>query len=340
MKKKLKMGLIGFGKVSRHSHFPALLDIPEIDLKYVADLSKDSLSSLDAYDNIKKTTDYKNILNSKYIDIVDIATPGKTHFKIASEFLENGKDVIIEKPPTLSLKEFDELLRLSNDLNRKAYVILNYRYKPEFKKGLDEISSGKTGIPRRIVCIHHGFFVFADAPWRFKEEDNTYLLYDYSFHYIDLIMQILGEVNNIRHFKVYHEENTGIPYGYSGIFEHDKGDSYIEFISNTLISSNLNTEFNIYCTGKDVFISNFPPKTRFYSSVRNPYMLLKNEFFDFSKIIYKIISNKFNKERNISHYYTLNSITTSCIEGSESPFELKNNRNLMELLDILQNKYF
>ena len=58
----------------------------------------------------------------KEVSWVFIATPPKTHYKIAYGLLEQGINVFIEKPPCYSYEDYATLLQLSKNNNCKLYV--------------------------------------------------------------------------------------------------------------------------------------------------------------------------------------------------------------------------
>ena len=58
----------------------------------------------------------------KEVSWVFIATPPKTHYKIAYGLLEQGINVFIEKPPCYSYEDYAILLQLSKNNNCKLYV--------------------------------------------------------------------------------------------------------------------------------------------------------------------------------------------------------------------------
>ena len=53
-------------------------------------------------------------MNDKSIDAVIIATPARTHFKLAMESLENDKNILVEKPMATTKKEVAKIKKLSN----------------------------------------------------------------------------------------------------------------------------------------------------------------------------------------------------------------------------------
>lgn len=83
-------------------------------VKMVSDFRQDRLVIVSkTYPGIKVSTDPDDILLSKEIDAVVIATPVFTHFSLAKKALENGKHVLLEKPMTSTIKEAEELMNLA-----------------------------------------------------------------------------------------------------------------------------------------------------------------------------------------------------------------------------------
>lgn len=79
-----------------------------------------------------KTRDYKQLLSHTDIDGVIIATPAKTHFSIAKQFLLKNIPVLIEKPVTTDVQEADELMRLSKKADIVAMAGHIFLYNPAF----------------------------------------------------------------------------------------------------------------------------------------------------------------------------------------------------------------
>ena len=55
-------------------------------------------------------------------DVVVVCTPIHTHFALASQAVRAGCDVLLEKPPTSSLDEFEALLALVAETGRSVQV--------------------------------------------------------------------------------------------------------------------------------------------------------------------------------------------------------------------------
>jgi predicted dehydrogenase len=65
----------------------------------VSDLKPERLAIAQSrYPTIRVTTDHSDLINDPALDIVVIATPVSSHFKLAMQALEAGKHVFVEKP--------------------------------------------------------------------------------------------------------------------------------------------------------------------------------------------------------------------------------------------------
>jgi UDP-N-acetylglucosamine 3-dehydrogenase len=73
---------------------------------------------------------YEAALASPEIDTVIIALPPSLHHEWARRTLDAGKHVIVEKPPFLTLVEFDEIAAMAGRAGRQVLVAENYFYKP------------------------------------------------------------------------------------------------------------------------------------------------------------------------------------------------------------------
>ena len=79
------------------------------------------------------TTDLESVLNSD-IDGVVIATPSSLHYQHSKKFLIKGKHVFVEKPPTKSTKEAEELLEIAQRKNLALFVDHTYLFDEAFVK--------------------------------------------------------------------------------------------------------------------------------------------------------------------------------------------------------------
>lgn len=103
----VRVGVIGVGYLGQH-HARIYSEIEEAELIAVVDIDKKKADTLAEKYRCESYTDYRKILHK--VDALSIVTPTTSHYGIALECLRVGKDILIEKPITGSIKEADELI--------------------------------------------------------------------------------------------------------------------------------------------------------------------------------------------------------------------------------------
>src|ERR1017187_8103166 len=63
------------------------------------------------YPGVKFSHDFRAVLSDPSITAVALATPAVVHYEMAKAALEAGKDVLVEKPLAIDVKQGDELVR-------------------------------------------------------------------------------------------------------------------------------------------------------------------------------------------------------------------------------------
>ncbi|SVC42537.1 uncharacterized protein METZ01_LOCUS295391, partial [marine metagenome] len=154
-------------------------------LELVCDQSVSSLDKTrEISPSIKTTTDYKKILDNKNINGVVIATPAITHFDLAMEFLKSGKDVFVEKPLSLNLKDAAKLIKYANQNKRILMVGHVLEYHPAIVEIQKIISSGVVGDLQYLYSNRLNF-------GRIRKEEN--ILWSFAPHDIAIILRIIGK---------------------------------------------------------------------------------------------------------------------------------------------------
>lgn len=98
--KSVKIGMIGAGFVS-HIHLTAYKSVTGVPVELAAIASKEGAEKLKNEFGIKNICEnYKELLNDKNIDVVDICVPNSLHAKFCIEAANAGKHIICEKPLT------------------------------------------------------------------------------------------------------------------------------------------------------------------------------------------------------------------------------------------------
>ncbi len=137
-----KICVVGAGFWGRN-HIKTLNKISA--LSGIVDLDDNLLNTFKkVYSGTRIHKDINEAIAEDYDGFV-IATPAKTHYKIAKLIIESGKPVLIEKPMALSLKEADVLVELAEKYNVNVLVGHVLLFHPAILKIENMIQKGLVG---------------------------------------------------------------------------------------------------------------------------------------------------------------------------------------------------
>ena len=130
---------------------------------------------------IKIANNAEEVIFSKDIDNIVIASPADTHKKYILKSLSNNKNVFVEKPLCLSLKDALEVKQLTHKVKKVVFVGHLLHYHNAFQKLKKKIRLGKIGQLQIIKANRLNFGAI-----RKKES----VLFDLTSHDISMILSI------------------------------------------------------------------------------------------------------------------------------------------------------
>ncbi|HSI92020.1 MAG TPA: Gfo/Idh/MocA family oxidoreductase [Jiangellaceae bacterium] len=90
-------------------------------------------------------TDHRELLTVTRPEVVVVATPPHTHFELATDCARAGADVLLEKPPLLSMREHKELLQVLADTGRVCQVGFQALGSTALAEVLSAVRAGRLG---------------------------------------------------------------------------------------------------------------------------------------------------------------------------------------------------
>ncbi|MHB1392689.1 MAG: inositol 2-dehydrogenase [Clostridia bacterium] len=151
MSKKIKIGIIGAGRIGKLHAENISYFIPEVEIKSIADIFADQIKDWAYGLGIKNVVkDYHEILNDPEIGAVLICSSTNTHAQISVEAAEVGKHIFCEKPVDLSIDKIKRAIEAVEKAGVKFQVGFNRRFDHNFKKVRDLVLEGKVGDPHII----------------------------------------------------------------------------------------------------------------------------------------------------------------------------------------------
>lgn len=146
MSKTIKIGIIGSGGIAR-AHVSAYQKLPFVELVAVADVipgkasefvEAQKLVGAAAYDGHEK-------LLAQELDGVSICTPNVSHHVTTVDALRAGKQVLLEKPMSVTLQEAVEMTQAARETGNMLTLGFQPRYDPNMKLLQDIVQSGRLG---------------------------------------------------------------------------------------------------------------------------------------------------------------------------------------------------
>ncbi len=146
--KKLRIGVIGAGRIGKVHTETIVQRIPEAEVVSIVDVNKSEAENLATRFNIGGySSNYQEIVNNPDIDAVIICSPTNTHAQYIIDFARSGKHIFCEKPIDLDLNTIQNALNIVEECNVKMMVGFNRRFDSNFKKIKQMVDDGKIGDP-------------------------------------------------------------------------------------------------------------------------------------------------------------------------------------------------
>lgn len=184
----LKVGVIGAGAMGKN-HIRIYSEMPDVELAGISDIDKDLVESLAQQYDTKAYTDYKEMLASG-LDAVSIVVPTKMHRQVATDAVESGAHVLVEKPIADTVENANAIIDKAKKNDRLVMVGHIERFNPAVIKLKEIINSGLLG---KIVSIS----TTRVGPYNPRIRDVGVIL-DIGVHDIDVISYLYGrDVNQV-----------------------------------------------------------------------------------------------------------------------------------------------
>lgn len=133
---------------------------------------------------VQTTGEIGDIISDSSIDAVFIATPPETHFTIATQALNSGKHVFVEKPLTTRTSDAEQLVALACRLGRKLAVGHLFLYHPAVVLMSELLEQGTLG---DLYCVSSTRANLGPPNTRID------VLWDLAPHDISIILRLMDE---------------------------------------------------------------------------------------------------------------------------------------------------
>ena len=229
--KKMGVAVVGCGFMGG-VHLNAWSMIPEAKIVAIVDVRKNMARPIARKFKTKAYSNLEQVTDEAEVDIVDICTPTYTHKQHVMTAVKARKQVLVEKPLALSLKDADQMIGAARKAGVKFMVAHCIRFFAEYARIKELVSQGAIGEP--IISRGHRagpLPMWGTRSWFLNSKMSGGVGIDLAIHDIDFtrwcfddrVKQVYARVGRLVHKKGVCDDHALIIMR----FEHD-GIAHIE----------------------------------------------------------------------------------------------------------------
>ena len=193
----VRVGLIGFGLAGQAFHAPVIRGVQGMELACI--LERHTNRAQERYPEVRVARTLDEMLSDKTIGLLVVATPNDSHFSYTKACLEAGRDVVVDKPLTPTLKEAEQLVRLAAERGRLLTVYQDRRWDGAFLTVKKLVASGALGTVVEYEARFDRFRLDAKPnAWREQADfPAAGVLWDLGPHLLDGALVLFGEPESV-----------------------------------------------------------------------------------------------------------------------------------------------
>ncbi|MBT0771660.1 Gfo/Idh/MocA family oxidoreductase [Kineosporia sp. J2-2] len=198
---RYRVAIVGAGAIAG-AHLKAVQALGDrAEVVAVADLDGDRATGFATQHGVPQAfTDVPTLLEQARPDLVSVCTPPGAHRETVLAALAAGAWVWCEKPPVLSLAEYDELAGAEGEQGPYVGYVFQHRFGSAARTFREQVAAGTLGRPHVAVCHtlwyrDHDYYA---VPWRGKwETEGGGPAMGHGIHQMDLMLSLLGDWREI-----------------------------------------------------------------------------------------------------------------------------------------------
>lgn len=192
----IRVGLVGFGLAGRVFHAPVISSVEGLNLAAVVERHTDLAA--ERYPGITTYRTLEAMLEDASLDLLVVATPPGSHFEVARQILEAGKNVVVDKPMAPDSAVIAQLMELATARRVLLSPFHNRRYDSDFQTIHKVMHEDILG---RLVYVESTLDRWspgsARRPWKDDPAQGGGTLLDLGTHLADQALTLFGKPEGI-----------------------------------------------------------------------------------------------------------------------------------------------
>lgn len=189
---RVRVGIVGGGRIADLNCL-GWLDHPAGEIVAVCDVDEVTRERRAAQWSCRAYPSLDDLLGDDDVDVVEILTPHHLHADQAVAALRAGKHVSLQKPPTLTLDDYDRVVAAAKDAGTTLRVFENFTFYPPHVLARQLIDAGEIGPVHSVRVVTAGGRLGAGQGWEVPMATNAWRLdpatcgggmmtFDHGFH--------------------------------------------------------------------------------------------------------------------------------------------------------------
>lgn len=192
-------GIVGCGMIA-DVHAQALRSLADVRLIGVTDVNLTNAKTFAEKYGVCAYETYEQMLADENIDAVCICTPSGYHAEQAKKALLAGKNVAVEKPIAMTVREADSVMEAAKQSGKLLTVISQLRFSPDIirlKEAVQNGAFGKIHFCNLYMKYWREEAYYAGSRWKGSRMLDGGVLMNQGIHGIDLLRFVIGGVKAV-----------------------------------------------------------------------------------------------------------------------------------------------
>ena len=203
----MKVGIVGCGSIAK-THVWALSQLENVQITGFADIELQKAKKLSEEYSCGKnfhSNEYNSLesmIENEKLDVVHICTPHYLHVPQIIQVVKAGIAAFSEKPPAISMEEFEYLEKICENLRGRARIgfCFQNRYNKTVALAQKIIKNGEIGelIGARAFVTWRRDEDYYKTEWKGKKStEGGGVLINQAIHTLDLLLQFMGKPEKV-----------------------------------------------------------------------------------------------------------------------------------------------
>jgi predicted dehydrogenase len=187
----IKTGICSYGMSGKLFHAPFVEEHPGYELTAIVERTK--AESRDRYPASRLVHSVEELIADPSLQLIVVNTPVQTHFDYSKAAMEAGKNVVLEKPATVTVAEIKELAAIAERQNVLFSIYQNRRYDGDYHAVKNIVADGSLGELKEVE-MRYDRYRPQPAGKQHKEGalPGAGTLHDLGAHLADQALQLFG----------------------------------------------------------------------------------------------------------------------------------------------------